>query len=212
MDFTQFLVQDWGWYYLSIVFDDYSHYILAYRLSPTMNASDIEETLKLAFSWAEIEQVKVYYHPRLLSDNGPAYHSKDLAAFLTQWRMEQIHDALYHPTTQSKIECWQRLMKSVVKLQNYYTPSNLRQAITSWVNYYNNKRFHESLNNVTPADVYFSRRKEIQKERNELKKMTLALCRKWYYQLASKCIIMARDGSFHLQTCFGVQFYFNQYN
>jgi transposase InsO family protein len=183
-DFTQFMVLDWGWYYLSTVIDDYSRYIMAYWLSPTMNASDAEETLKLALSWAEIEQVKVYHRPRLLSDNGPAYHSKDLATFLTQWRMDHIHGAPYHPTTQGKIERWHRSMKSVVKLQNYYTPTELRQAIACWVEYYNNERFHESLDNVTPADVYFDRRKEILKERNELKELTLTLRRQRYYQMA----------------------------
>jgi len=149
-----------------------------------MNAGDAEETLKLALSWARIEQVQVYHRPRLLSDNGPAYHSKDLAAFLTQWRMDHIHGAPYHPTTQGKIERWHRSMKSVVKLQNYYTPSELRQAIASWADHYNNKRFHKSLDNVTPADVYFGRRKEVLKERNELKEMTMALRRQRYYQLA----------------------------
>jgi transposase InsO family protein len=127
---------------------------------------------------------QVYHRPRLLSDNGPAYHSKDLAAFLTQWRMDHIHGAPYHPTTQGKIERWHRSMKSVVKLQNYYTPPELRQAIVSWVDYYNNERFHESLDNVTPADVYFDRREEILKERNELKEMTMELRRQRYYQLA----------------------------
>ena len=75
-------------------------------------------------------------------------------------------------------------MKNVVKLQNYYTPSELRQAIASWVDYYNNERFHESLDNVTPADVYFGRRKEILKERNEFKELTMELRRQKYYQLA----------------------------
>jgi hypothetical protein len=75
-------------------------------------------------------------------------------------------------------------MKSVVKLQNYYTPTELRQAIVSWVDYYNNERFHESLDNVTPADVYFDRREEILKEKNELKEMTMELRRQRYYQLA----------------------------
>ncbi len=184
-DFTQFLVVDWGWYYLSTVLDDYSRYILAYRLSPTMAATDAEETLKLALAKAEIEQVKVYHRPRLLSDNGPAYHSKDLAGFLTRWRMKHIHSTPYHPMTQGKIERWHRSMKNVVKLQNYYTPEELEQAIADWVAYYNNQRFHESLNNVTPADVYFGREKEIIKKRNELKEQTLSLRRQKYYQVAS---------------------------
>jgi len=183
-DFTQFLVVDWGWYYLSTVLDDYSRYILAYRLSPTMAAADAEETLKLALTKAQIEQVKVYHRPRLLSDNGSAYHSKDLAGFLTQWRMQHIHSTPYHPMTQGKIERWHRSMKNVIKLQNYYTPEELEQAIADWVVYYNNQRFHESLNNVTPADVYFGREKEIIEKRNKLKEQTLSLRRQQYYQMA----------------------------
>jgi len=94
-DFTQFLVVDWGWYYLSTVLDDYSRYILSYTLSQTMNAKDAERTLKFALSKAEIDKVKVYHKPRLLSDNGPAYHSKELAKFLTERRIKHIHEGLF---------------------------------------------------------------------------------------------------------------------
>ena len=65
-DFTQFLVIDWGWYYLSTVLDDHSRYILSYKLSPTMNARDVEDTLKIALAKAGIDRVKVYHKPRLL--------------------------------------------------------------------------------------------------------------------------------------------------
>jgi putative transposase len=183
-DFTQFLVVGWGWYYLSTVLDDYSRYILSYTLSRTMKAEDAERTLKLALSKAEIEKVKVYHKPRLLSDNGPAYHSKDLAQFLKERRIKHIHGSPYHPMTQGKIERWHRSMKNVVKLQHYYSPSELESAISEWVEYYNNQRYHESLDNVTPADVYFSRDKEIIKKRNKLKEQTLALRRQQNLQRA----------------------------
>ena len=179
-DFTQFLVVDWGWYYLSTVLDDYSRYILAYKLSPTMNAQDAEDTLKIALAKAEIDKVKVYHKPRLLSDNGPAYHSADLAQFLKERRIDHIHGAPYHPMTQGKIERWHRSMKNVIKLQNYYSPSELEQAIAEWLEYYNNQRYHESLENVTPADVYYGREKEIIKKRNKLKEQSLALRRQQY--------------------------------
>lgn len=179
-DFTQFLVVDWGWYYLSTVLDDYSRYILAYKLSPTMNAQDAEDTLKIALAKAEIDKVKVYHKPRLLSDNGPAYHSADLAQFLKERRIDHIYGAPYHPMTQGKIERWHRSMKNVIKLQNYYSPSELERAIAEWAEYYNNQRYHESLENVTPADVYFGREKEIIKKRNKLKEQSLALRRQQY--------------------------------
>jgi transposase InsO family protein len=176
-DFTQFLVVDWGWYYLSTVLDDYSRYILSYTLSRTMNAKDAERTLKRALSKAEIEKVRVYHKPCLLSDNGPAYHSKELAQFLKERRIKHIHGSPYHPMTQGKIERWHRSMKNLVKLQHYYSPSELERAISEWVEYYNNQRYHESLDNVTPADVYFGRDKEVIRKRNRLKEKTLALRR-----------------------------------
>jgi len=176
-DFTQFLVVDWGWYYLSTVLDDYSRYILSYTLSTTMKAQDAEKTLKIALAKAEIDKVKVYHKPRLLSDNGPAYHSTDLAQFLKERRIRHIHGAPYHPMTQGKIERWHRSMKNVVKLQHYYSPVELESAISAWVEYYNNQRYHEALDNVTPADVYFGRDKEVIKKRNRLKEKTLALRR-----------------------------------
>ena len=183
-DFTQFLVVDWGWYYLSTVLDDYSRYILSYTLSQTMKAQDAEGTLKLALSKAKIDKVKVYHKPRLLSDNGPAYHSNELAQFLKERRIKHIHGAPYHPMTQGKIERWHRSMKNVVKLQHYYSPAELEQAIAAWVEYYNNKRYHEALDNVTPADVYFGRDKEVIKKRNKLKEQTLALRRQQHLLMA----------------------------
>ncbi len=180
-DFTQFLVIDWGWYYLSTVLDDYSRYILAYKLSPTMNAQDAEDTLLIALAEAEIDKVKVYHKPRLLSDNGPAYHSKDLATFLKERRIIHIHSSPYHPMTQGKIERWHRSMKNVVKLQNYYCPSELESAIAQWVAYYNNQSYHEALENVTPADVYFGRDQEI------IEKRTSSKNKPWLYAASSIC-------------------------
>ena len=52
-------------------------------------------------------------------------------------------------------------MKNVVKLEHYYYPWKLEKAIAEWVEHYNNERYYESLNNVTPTDVYEGRRNDI---------------------------------------------------
>lgn len=64
-------------------------------------------------------------------------------------------------------------MKNRVLLENYYLPSDLERQIGAFVDYYNNARYHESLNNVTPADVYFGRDKSIIRERNKIKRNTI---------------------------------------
>ena len=76
--------------------------------------------------------------------------------------------------TQGKIERYHRSMKNVVLLENYFLPEELERAIRAFVEQYNQQRYHESLNNLTPADVYFGRAKEILNRREKIKRDTLA--------------------------------------
>jgi putative transposase len=120
-----------------------------------------------------LEQVQVRCRPRLLSDNGPCYVSKDLQEYLESKGMSHTRGAPYHPQTQGKIERYHRTMKNVVKLQNYYQKEELERELSRFVDYYNNERVHESLDNVTPADVYHDRHHEILTARQLLKMQTL---------------------------------------
>jgi len=99
--------------------------------------------------------------PRLLSDNGSCYISSEIRSFFSQHGIKQVHGKPCHPQTQGKIERYHRTMKNVVKLDNYYSPEELELAIGEFVGYYNNQRYHESLDNLTPADVFYGRAKKI---------------------------------------------------
>ena len=178
-DFTYFKITGWGWYYLSTVLDDFSRYIISWKLTTTMAAEDVTATLDDALSQTGIEKVQVAHRPRLLSDNGPCYISKELAEYLDGKNMTHTRGAPYHPQTQGKIERYHRTMKNVVKLRNYYYPEELRRELKRFVEYYNNERVHESLENVTPADVYHGRHHEIKTSRQLLKMQTLRR-RRWY--------------------------------
>ena len=172
-DFTYFRILNWGWYYLSTVLDDFSRYILAWKLSPTMGATDVTETLDRALAFTGVDQVRVEHRPRLLSDNGPAYLSGELQEYLRERGMSHTRGAPYHPQTQGKIERYHRTMKNVVKLQHYYFPWELEAALRDFVAYYNNERYRESLDNVTPADVYFGRQYAVLTERDKIKRLTM---------------------------------------
>jgi transposase InsO family protein len=87
--------------------------------------------------------------------------------------MGHVQGAPYHPQTQGKIERYHRTMKNIVKLENYFFPDELRAKLAEFVDYYNNQRYHEALGNVTPADVYFGRAKQIKIQRQEIKMKTL---------------------------------------
>jgi len=118
-DFTYFKVIGWGWYYLCSVLDDYSRYIIAWKLFTTMATSDVKEVLDLAIQKTGVTGVGVKHRPRLLSDNGPCYISAELKEYLGKHQIRHTRGAPYHPMTQGKIERFHRSMKNVVKLQHY---------------------------------------------------------------------------------------------
>lgn len=81
--------------------------------------------------------------------------------------MKHSRGAPYHPQTQGKIERWHQTLKNRILLENYFLPGDLEAQITAFVDHYNHQRFHESINNVTPADVYFGRDKAILKKKRK---------------------------------------------
>ena len=194
-DFTQFKVIGWGWYYLCTILDDYSRYILAWRLSTNMATNDVEETLQMALDKVDVTQVKVKHRPRLLSDNGPAFVSQALKEYLRRYRLKHIRGAPYHPMTQGKIERYHRSMKNVVKLQTFYFPWELKHTIEDFVTYYNNERYHESLDNLTPADVYYGRAEEVKTRREQIKQETLEKRRQRHRQDAQDRLYLESESS-----------------
>jgi transposase InsO family protein len=98
-DFTYLKVIGWGWFYLSTVLDDFSRYIIAWKLCPTMKAEDVTATLNVALKASGLDQAKVIYRPGLLSDTGSSYISSDLAKWLNSQNMEHTRGAPYHPMT-----------------------------------------------------------------------------------------------------------------
>ena len=172
-DFTYLPVVGWGWYFLSTVLDDYSRKILAWKLGATMRVEDVTETLDLARAATGVDRVRVEHKPRLLSDNGPCYIAKELKSYIKQHELGHTRGRPYHPMTQGKIERYHRSMKNVVRLENHYSPWELERAVARFVDYYNHKRLHEAIGNVTPDDMYHGRQREILTRREKIKRLTL---------------------------------------
>ena len=75
--------------------------------------------------------------------------------------------------TQGKIERWHQTLKNRILLENYYLPGDLETHIKTFVEHYNHRRYHESLGNLTPADVYFRRDQIVLLEREMIKRQTM---------------------------------------
>jgi putative transposase len=176
-DFTYLKVIGWGWFYLSTILDDFSRYIIAWKLCTTMKAEDVTDTLNLALAASGCDRATVRQRPRLLSDNGPCYIAGELADWLRDQEMKHTRGAPCHPQTQGKIERWHQTLKNRILLENYFLPGDLEAQIAAFVERYNHRRYHESLDNLTPADVYFGRGQTILLQRERIKRKTIELRR-----------------------------------
>ena len=127
------------------------------------------------------DQADAVHKPRLLSDNGSSYSSGNLADGLTDNEMSPVHGAPYHPQTQGTIERGHHTLKNRIWLENYFLPSDLEQQSEAFVAHYNHQRYHESLKNLTPADVYFGHAQSIRAKRERIKRKTIAK-RRLHYQ------------------------------
>ena len=176
-DFTYLKVIGWGWFHLSTILDDYSRDIIAWTLCTTMKAADVTDTLELALETSGCDSATVIQKPGLLSDNGSSCVASDLADYLEDKGMDHVRGAPHHPQTQGKIERWHQTMKNRVLLENHYLPGDLERQIGAFVDHDNKHRYHESLSNLTPADVYHGRGAKILKMREEIKKQTIRIRR-----------------------------------
>jgi len=134
-----------------------------------------------ALDFTGLKCVHVKHKPRLLSDNGPCYISGELSDYLQGNGMTHTRGRPYHPQTQGKIQRWHHSMKNQILLNNYYLPGELQEHLHQFVNHYNHERYHESLDNLTPADVFYGRGQAILDQRAKIKLNTLAMRRKMHY-------------------------------
>jgi transposase InsO family protein len=176
-DFTYFKILGWGWYYLSTIMDDYSRYIIHWELCKTMKVEDVQRSVEKALAIASLQNGQ---RPKLLSDNGSCYIAAELKEYLHSKGVKPIHGRANHPQTQGKIERYHRTMKNIVKLNHYYCQDELIYAVDVFVNNYNHKRYHESLDNVTPADVYWGKKDQILRRREKIKIQNMSMRRALY--------------------------------
>ena len=178
-------VADWGWYYLVTVMDDYSRLILGWDLKTDMAGGSLEDEVQLAVDATGMASVPVEDRTVLLSDNGAGYISSQFNEYLKLVGIRHITASPFHPQTNGKIERYHRSLKGEINLQPYDMPSEMKEAIAAFVEYYNHRRYHEGIGNVTPYDVYTGRYLEIIQKRKEAKSKTLR-DRRGYNSIARK--------------------------
>ncbi len=172
-DASCFRVVGWGYYYLVTVMDDYTRFILAHKLQRDMTANALTEVIQDAIDRTRMTEVPVADRAKLLSDNGPGYMSRVFRDYLTLVEIKHILAAPYHPQTNGKLERYHQTLKRDLNQVPYEMPSDLEEALAAFVNYYNYRRYHKALGNVTPSDVLEGRKEGILQRRREVKAQTI---------------------------------------
>ena len=148
-----------------------------------MTSDSFIEVVQDAVDLTGMTEIPMDDRTRLLSDNGPGYVSRAFGDYLRLVGIRHILASPYHPQTNGKIERYHQSIKREVNQVPYEVPGNLEMAISDFVSYYNNRRYHKALGNVTPADVLHGRSDQILQERKEVQTQTLQRRKRYNQQL-----------------------------
>ena len=134
-------------YYLCSILDGFSRYIVHWEIRQAMTEADVEIILQRGRE--KFPDAK----PRMISDNGPQFISKDFKAFIRISGMTHVKTSPYYPQSNGKLERYHRTIKSTcIRVR---TPLSLQDAINivaDFVDHYNTKRLHSSIGYITPQD------------------------------------------------------------
>lgn len=143
-------------YYLCSVLDGFSRYVLHWEIRESMRETDVEIVLQRAL------ELYPSATPRLISDNGPQFVSRDLKEFIRISGMTHVRTSPYYPQSNGKIERWHKTLKqTTIRPKAPSTLEEAREIVGSFVDYYNNVRLHSGIGYITPADKLAGREKEI---------------------------------------------------
>ena len=182
-DASYFRVLGWGYYYMVTVMDDYSRFILAWRVQKDMTADSLIQVVQDAVDVTGMDAVPVHNRTRLLSDNGPGYVSRAFREYVQLVGIRHILAAPYHPQTNGKLERYHQTLKRDVNQVPYDVVGDLEAAIRGFVEFYNYRRYHKALKDVTPADVLEGRWEAILAQRKEVQRETFDRRRRYNQEI-----------------------------
>jgi putative transposase len=149
-------------YYLCIVLDGFSRLIVHWEIRESMTEADIECILERA------RESVPGARPRVISDNGPQFISRDFKAYIRETGMTHVRTAPYYPQSNGKLERVNKTVKSeALRLSNPASLHDARRVVGTFVDHYNNVRLHSALGYITPADQAAGRGPDIWKVRDE---------------------------------------------
>ena len=149
-------------YYMCSVLDGFSRYIVHWEIRETMKEAEVEIILQRARE--KFPDAK----PRIISDNGPQFVSRDFKEFIRISGMTHVRTSPYYPQSNGKHERFTKTVKGdCIRIKTPLTLEEAREVVTEFVDYYDNERLHSSIGYVTPKDKLEGRAEAIHAQRDE---------------------------------------------
>lgn len=146
-------------YYLCSFIDGYSRLIVHWDIRISMTELDIELIAQVALEKFPGQT------PRIISDNGPQYISRDFKEFIRVTGLTHVRTSPYYPQSNGKAEAWNKTVKGKIRQQTPLSLEDAKRITTNIVEKYNNERLHSAIGYVTPRDMIEGRQKQIHAER-----------------------------------------------
>lgn len=148
-------------YYLCALLDGNSRFIVHWEIRESMNEGDIEIILERA------RERFPNQNPRIISDNGPQFISKDFKEYIRVSGMSHVRTSPYYPQSNGKIERWHKSIKSeCIRPKSPLSLEEARTYVAEYVEYYNNKRLHSAIGYISPKDKLDGKENTIFESRN----------------------------------------------
>jgi len=148
-------------YYLCSILDGYSRLLVHWDLRASMTEADVEIILQKA------RELYPNAKPRVISDNGPQFISKDLKEFIRMAGMTHVRTSPFYPQSNGKIERWHPSLKGeCIRPGTPLSLEDARRLVTQFIEHYNNVRLHSAIGYVTPSDMLAGRQPQIHQERD----------------------------------------------
>jgi len=167
-------------YYMCSILDGYSRYIVNWDIRESMKEEEIELIIQKALELYPDES------PRVISDNGPQFVSRDFKAFIKLAGMDHVRTSPYYPQSNGKIERYHREIKQdCIRAKVISSLEQAKKEVTDFVDHYNNHRLHSAIDYITPADKLEGNEDRIFKLRDQrLETARLRRKLKWHEMLA----------------------------
>jgi transposase InsO family protein len=148
-------------YYLCMILDGFSRVIVHWEIREAMTEQDVECILQRA------QEQFPGHNPRIISDNGPQFISRDFKEYIRVAGMTHVRTAPYYPQSNGKLERVNKTVKSeALRVSPPSTIDEARRLVEKFIAYYNGVRLHSAIGYIAPADMLAGRAKQIWKERD----------------------------------------------